>query len=100
MNVSMKVFSSDAGNRALFDLTSRGDYKLVVDLNFTNGDVRQAVYDTFKVAGPDDFYRLTVGGFSGNAGRRILFGYVHTCICRHVHTGNSSGAPTSWEAVT
>ena len=58
----------------MYDLTSRRNYKAVIDLTFINGGKGQAVYNTFRVAASDDFYRLTVGTFSGNAGMELSEG--------------------------
>ena len=43
--------------------------------DFTGPEERgYAKYKTFSVAGPTSFYRLSVGGFSGNWGKSDIFG--------------------------
>ncbi|KAK3732618.1 hypothetical protein QZH41_008262, partial [Actinostola sp. cb2023] len=49
-------------------LTSRGSYRLRVDLEDFEGNTRYAEYDSFNVADEADNYRLTIGQYSGNGG--------------------------------
>ena len=60
---------SSSGNDALHALTSSNNYRLVVDITYRSGGDFQAVYDTFSVAGPNDFYRVTAYGYTGNSGK-------------------------------
>ena len=56
------------GNEALHQMTSSANYML--KLNLTNWDnvTKYAVYNTFRVADEADGYRLTIGGYCGDAG--------------------------------
>ncbi|KAK3732621.1 hypothetical protein QZH41_008257, partial [Actinostola sp. cb2023] len=54
-------------------LTSRGSYRLRVDLEDFEGNTRYAEYDSFNVADEADNYRLTIGQYSGNGGDSLNF---------------------------
>ncbi|XP_069991825.1 techylectin-5A-like [Penaeus vannamei] len=56
------------GLDALHDLTAMGPTELRVDLADFQGDSKFAKYSSFSVGDRDDFYRLTVAGYSGTAG--------------------------------
>ena len=56
------------GNEDLHRLTASDDVTLRVDLEDFDGDIRYAVYTTFKVAGEGDKYRLLIEGYNGTAG--------------------------------
>ena len=55
-------------------LTQFRDYELRVDIADFEGNTAYALYSQFSVAGASDFYRLSVGSYSGTAGQfvRIL----------------------------
>nr|XP_056700124.1 tenascin-X [Euleptes europaea] len=55
------------GNDALHQLTTSGDYELRVDLRAGNESV-YALYNSFRVDSPTDYYRLHLGSYSGTAG--------------------------------
>lgn len=55
------------GLEALHQITSSGDYELLVELKDEYEKYGYARYSKFYVAGEDDKYRLTVGGYSGTA---------------------------------
>ncbi len=57
-----------SGNRLLHSLTSTRNYTLRIDLEDFEGNNRYAVYTQFAVGPEADGFRLTVGGYSGNAG--------------------------------
>ncbi|XP_071807702.1 uncharacterized protein [Asterias amurensis] len=59
------------GNDNLHRLTAQGEYVLRVDLTGFDDVTGYAIYDTFSIADVSDNYRLTVGGFSGNAGNQL-----------------------------
>ncbi|XP_078684952.1 uncharacterized protein LOC144918264 [Branchiostoma floridae x Branchiostoma belcheri] len=59
------------GNENIHLLTSKKDYSLRIDLEDWSGNKRYAEYDTFRVAGESDAYRLTVSGYSGTAGNSV-----------------------------
>ena len=56
------------GNEKLSPLTTNKKYKLRIELVDYFGEKRYAEYSTFIVRPSTDKYRLTVGGYSGNAG--------------------------------
>ena len=64
-----------SGNDNIHLLTTYGDYEIRFDLADFEGESRYAVYTTFKVSGEDDKYRLTVNGYSGNAGKLWIICY-------------------------
>ncbi|KAI8482145.1 Fibrinogen C domain-containing protein 1 [Branchiostoma belcheri] len=55
------------GNDKLHRLTEQKAYGLRVDLEDTSGNTRYANYSSFSITDESDHYRLTVGGYSGNA---------------------------------
>uniref|UniRef100_T1IKD3 Fibrinogen C-terminal domain-containing protein n=1 Tax=Strigamia maritima TaxID=126957 RepID=T1IKD3_STRMM len=55
------------GNDAIHAITSSKPHILHIDLWDNDGQYRFAEYDTFKVSSKKDFYKLTIGGFQGNA---------------------------------
>jgi hypothetical protein len=58
----------------LFALTRNKRYKLRVDLADFNGSSRYAEYSEFRVAsGYDKFKLVSLGTFSGNAGKKSIF---------------------------
>jgi len=54
-------------------LTTYANYKLLVNLTWTDGSSGYALYDSFSVSGPDDWYRLSLGNYSGTAGTVVSF---------------------------
>ncbi|OPL33897.1 hypothetical protein AM593_01931, partial [Mytilus galloprovincialis] len=56
------------GNNYINMLTSSGKYELRVDMVDKNNKTVYAVYKTFVVGDSASKYKLTVGGYSGNAG--------------------------------
>ncbi|CAG2213905.1 Tenascin-R,Ryncolin-2,Ryncolin-1,Fibrinogen C domain-containing protein 1-A,Tenascin-N,Ficolin-2,Tenascin,Microfibril-associated glycoprotein 4,Ficolin-1,Fibrinogen-like protein A,Ryncolin-3,Ryncolin-4 [Mytilus edulis] len=62
------------GNNYIHMLTSSGKYELRVDMVDKNNKTIYAVYKTFVVGDSASKYKLTVGGYSGNAG---------DCLTRH-----------------
>ena len=59
---------SVSGNRLLHALTGARNYRLRIDLEDFEGNRRFAVYSQFAVGPESDGFRLTVSGYSGNAG--------------------------------
>ena len=60
-------------------LTSQRSYTLRVDLEKFNGESRHADYRTFIVLNEQDKYKLTVGGYSGNARK-----FTDVIYCVHI----------------
>lgn len=56
------------GNQQLHMITSQGWYELRVDLTSMGNIVAYAEYNVFAVGDVDSGYKLTVDGYSGNAG--------------------------------
>ncbi|KAI8494090.1 Fibrinogen C domain-containing protein 1 [Branchiostoma belcheri] len=61
------------GNDKLHRLTEQKAYGLRVDLEDTTGNTRYATYSSFSISDESDQYRLTVGGYSGNAGDGLTY---------------------------
>ncbi|XP_025102264.1 ficolin-2-like isoform X5 [Pomacea canaliculata] len=61
------------GLSSLYRLTKDKPVRLRVDLREVNGESHYAEYSSFSVGGPDTNYRLTVSGYSGNAGDSMEF---------------------------
>lgn len=57
------------GNRRINKLTAQGKYELRIDISDFNGKKAHAKYSTFSVGDASTNYRLTVAGYSGNAGK-------------------------------
>ena len=57
------------GNDAIHEITSRGTYRLKVRLTDWNDVTKFATYTTFRISNESDNYRLTIGGYSGDAGK-------------------------------
>lgn len=62
-------YSYTAGNLAISRLTNRDNYVLRIDLEDFDGNTGYAIYNTFAVAPESDNFRLSIGGYSGNAGK-------------------------------
>ncbi|XP_063448292.1 fibrinogen-like protein 1 [Mytilus trossulus] len=56
------------GNDNLHKILSTGNYKLRIDLEDWNGEMRYAEYDTFVVGNEATNYVLTIANYNGNAG--------------------------------
>ena len=56
------------GNTNIHRITSQGYYDLKIDLEDFEGNTRFAVYKNFSVSSEDDFFRLSIGAYSGDAG--------------------------------
>ncbi|XP_062597265.1 angiopoietin-2-like [Saccostrea cucullata] len=61
------------GNEILHNLTSRKSQELRVDMQRFNGDKAYAVFSTFSVGDEASKYKLTVNGYSGNAGDSMTY---------------------------
>lgn len=56
----------------MHEITVHGLYELRVNLQDFEGNKRFAKYNHFRVGNEADGYRLTVSGYSGNAGKMFL----------------------------
>ena len=66
------------GNDVIHQIFTLGNYKLKVILTDWDGETRHAVYTTFKIANEADGYRLTIDGYSGDAGKLNAEGVFNT----------------------
>ena len=64
-----RITSCFPGNEALHHITSRGNYKLKIVLTDREGVTKVAQYSTVRIGSESDGYRLTLRGYSGDAGR-------------------------------
>ncbi|NXF71729.1 FGL1 protein, partial [Sclerurus mexicanus] len=62
------------GNDHIYDLLSRGESSVKIDLMDWHGETRYAVYENFQLANEQDNYRLWFGTYSGNAGDALSGG--------------------------
>ncbi len=53
----------------IHNLTSSRSYSLRVDLEDSEEETRYALYGQFAVGAEDDGFRLTVGDYTGDAGK-------------------------------
>lgn len=74
------------GNDAISALTTNDNYMLRIDLEDFDGNHRYALYDTFVVAGENDKYKLTVGGYSGTAGIYYKVISLYDCLKTYPYT--------------
>ncbi|XP_052075880.1 fibrinogen-like protein 1, partial [Mytilus californianus] len=58
------------GNEKMHILTSGGNFELRIDLADFDGEARYALYRKFSVGDAKSKYKLTISGYSGNAGTR------------------------------
>ncbi|XP_076084913.1 fibrinogen-like protein A isoform X3 [Mytilus galloprovincialis] len=61
------------GNRHIHRLTSSGTYELRIDLTDKNNKTKYAKYKTFVVGDATSQYKLTIGGYSGDAGDSLSY---------------------------
>lgn len=59
------------GNDNLHQILSTKNYKLRIDLEDWNCDKRYVEYDTFVVGSEETKYKLSITGYSGDAGKYI-----------------------------
>ncbi|KAI8747845.1 BgiBsFReD29 [Biomphalaria glabrata] len=60
------------GNENIFKLTSTKNYDLRIDLEFDNKKY-YARYTHFDIWGEEDYYKLEINGYSGNAGDSLKY---------------------------
>ncbi|CAC5411440.1 Fibrinogen-like protein 1,Fibrinogen-like protein A,Tenascin,Ryncolin-2,Ryncolin-4,Tenascin-X,Techylectin-5B, Microfibril-associated glycoprotein 4,Fibrinogen alpha chain,Angiopoietin-related protein 1,Ficolin-2,Ryncolin-1,Tenascin-R,Ryncolin-3,Ficolin-1,Fibroleukin [Mytilus coruscus] len=59
------------GNKYIALLTSQGKHEMRIDLEDWNDEKRYALFKSFKVGDQSTNYRLTISGYSGNAGNSM-----------------------------
>ena len=47
----------------------QGTYELTVELGDWDGNIKYAKYSTFRIGNKTEKYKLTIGGYSGDAGK-------------------------------
>ena len=58
-----------AGNE-LLNIITQGERQIArFEITDWDGETRFAEYSTFRVAGPEDKYRLEISGYNGTAGK-------------------------------
>ncbi|XP_052098336.1 fibrinogen-like protein 1 [Mytilus californianus] len=60
------------GNDNIFNIVNGKSYKLRFDIKNKSGEWRYAQYEIFKIADESEEYKLTLAGYSGNAGDAML----------------------------
>ena len=60
------------GNDAIHQITFSANYTLKIYLTDWDNVTKYAMYDTFRIANEADGYRLTIGGFFGDAGDSMI----------------------------
>ena len=70
--LKLKLNEILSGNDAIHYLTAQGNYRLRIMLTDWSHVTKYALYTTFRVDDETHVYKLTVGGFTGNAGKRYL----------------------------
>ncbi|CAC5363415.1 Fibrinogen-like protein 1,Fibrinogen-like protein A,Angiopoietin-4,Ryncolin-2,Ryncolin-4,Fibrinogen C domain-containing protein 1-A,Angiopoietin-2,Tenascin-N,Fibroleukin,Angiopoietin-related protein 1,Ficolin-2,Tenascin-R,Ficolin-3,Ryncolin-3,Ficolin-1,Fibrinogen C domain-containing protein 1-B,Fibrinogen C domain-containing protein 1 [Mytilus coruscus] len=61
------------GSKHIHRLTSSGNYELKIDLTDKNYNKKYAKYRTFVVGDAASQFKLTIGGYSGNAGDSLTY---------------------------
>ena len=59
------------GNANIHRITSQGDYELKYFLEDFEGNTRYALDDNFSLTSEQDYYRLSIGNYSDNAGSSL-----------------------------
>ena len=59
------------GNANIHRITSQGHYELKFDLQDFEGNTTYALYDNFSLSSEEDYFRLSIGNYSGNAGSSL-----------------------------
>ena len=73
------MFHNFIGNDKLHQLTSQEPQHLRIDLSDFNNQNRYAKFSHFGVADAIDFFRASIGGYSGNAGGYRAYTIGPTC---------------------
>jgi hypothetical protein len=69
----------------MYYLTNNGsNWKIRFQMRSFPGECRYAEYSTFKIGPESDGYRLTIGGYSGDAGGMSLFFELLNIVVRRM----------------
>ncbi|PIK61434.1 Ficolin-2 [Apostichopus japonicus] len=60
------------GNDKIHALTNQKEYKLRIDMRHSDGNLYYALYSNFSIRNVSDKYRLSLGDYSGNAGKNAM----------------------------
>ncbi|CAG2206712.1 FCN [Mytilus edulis] len=60
------------GNDNIFNILNGKSYSLRFDIEDFSGEWRYAQYNTFKIADESEGYKITLAGYTGNAGDAML----------------------------
>lgn len=63
------IIISFLGNDNIHEITSIGDYELRIDLQDWDGQTWYAIYKSFRVGDESTKYTLSLGSYTGTAGR-------------------------------
>ena len=58
-----------AGNRLLNIITQKEPQVAYFEITDWDGEMRYAQYTTFRIAGPEDNYRIEISDYTGTAGK-------------------------------
>ena len=73
-----------SGNEFLSMILAQGQYELKVELEDFSGETRYARYTTFNIGDQTSNFKLTVDGYSGDAGTSTTVYYFFMfCCCLH-----------------
>ncbi|XP_041372726.1 fibrinogen C domain-containing protein 1-A-like [Gigantopelta aegis] len=78
------------GNTNIHRITIQGHYDLRIDLEDLEGSTRYALYKDFSLAPEQDYFRLTVCQYSGNAGDGISYHSGYAFSARDLDVDASS----------
>ncbi|CAH1224793.1 TNR [Branchiostoma lanceolatum] len=92
------------GNDNIHLLTTQKDYTLRIDMSDWEGESRFAVYSKFRVSGESNGYRLSISGYSGDAGDSMSYhnGQQFSTVDRdndvisNVHCSQQYGGQGGW----
>lgn len=68
MFIKQRIFLFILGNDNIHTIVNQKPYKVRFDLESINGEIAYAEYNTFYVDDEASNYRLSIAGYSGNAG--------------------------------
>lgn len=71
-NVKWNTYNTYVGTSKIHKMTSSRNYKLRVELETFNGEVRYAEYGQFSVGDEDSNFILTIDDYTGNLGMYTL----------------------------
>ena len=69
------------GNDAIHEITSVGNYRLKIRLTDWDNATKLANYTTFLISNESDNYRLTIEGYSGDAGKCYIYTVFVHFVC-------------------